>query len=57
MKMGKFGAWIATNGLAKIQLAELARGLDGLGYDTLWYPESTSYDSLSLGGYLLSHSE
>ena len=57
MKMGKFGAWIPTNSLTKDQLIELARSLDALAYDTLWYPESTSYDSLSLGGFLLSHSE
>ena len=57
MKMGKFGAWIATNGLSRDQLVELVCGVEQLGYDTLWYPESTSYDSLSLGGFLLSHSE
>ena len=57
MQMGKIGAWVATNALDKHQLADLARGLDNLGYDALWYPESTSYDSLSLGAFLLSKSE
>ena len=57
MKMGKFGAWVATNGLSKDQLIELVRGIEGLGYDTLWYPESTSHESLALGGFMLSHSE
>ena len=55
--MGKIGAWVATNTLDRHQLAELVRRLDDLGYAALWYPESTSYDSLSLGAFLLSKSE
>lgn len=57
MEMGKFGAWVSTNGLSREQLVELARGVEDLGYDTLWYPESTSYESLAMGGFLLSNSE
>ena len=57
MKMGKFGAWVATNGLSRDQLVELVCGVERLGYDTLWYPESSSYESLSLAGFLLSQSE
>lgn len=55
MKMGRYGAWISTNALRGDQLIELVEGLDKLGYDTLWYPESLGWESLSLGGYLLSH--
>jgi len=35
-------------------LAALATGVERRGYDTLWYPESLSYECLALGGYLLS---
>jgi probable F420-dependent oxidoreductase len=53
MKIGKHGVWFSTNGLAKAQLAELAKGVERLNYDVLWYPESLSYESLSLGAFLL----
>ena len=56
MEMGKIGAWVSTNALNRQQLAELARGVEELGYDTLWYPESTTYESLAMGGFLLSNS-
>lgn len=33
---------------------ELAQGVERLNYSVLWYPESLAYESLSLGGFLLS---
>ena len=30
--------------------------VDELGYDTFWYPESTTFEALSLGGFLLQNS-
>ena len=57
MEMGKIGAWVSTNALGRKQLVELARGVEELGYDTLWYPESTTYESIAMGGFLLAHSE
>ena len=57
MEMGKIGAWVSTNALGREQLVELARGVEELGYDTLWYPESTTYESIAMGGFLLAHSE
>ena len=56
MEMGKIGAWVSTNALNKKQLGELARGVEDLGYDTLWYPESTTYESLAMGSFLLANS-
>ena len=55
MEMGKIGAWVSTNALNRDQLGELARGVEDLGYDTLWYPESTTYESLAMGSFLLQH--
>ena len=57
MQMGKIGAWVSTNALGQGQLAELSRGIEELGYDTLWYPESTTYEAIALGGFLLSNSK
>ncbi len=53
MQPGKSGVWVSTNGLSKIELAELAQSVERLGYDVLWYPESLAYESLALGGFLL----
>ena len=57
MEFGKLGLWVSTNGLDRVQLAELARRTERLNYDVLWYPESLAYESLSLGGYLLGQTE
>lgn len=54
MKIGRYGVWFSTHGLDKAGLAELAQGVEQLNYDILWYPESVGYESLSLGGFLLS---
>tara|TARA_B100000676_G_scaffold283371_1_gene310071 strand:- start:170 stop:1042 length:873 start_codon:yes stop_codon:yes gene_type:complete len=56
MELGKIGAWVSTNALNREELAELARGVEDLGYDTLWYPESTTYESIAMGSYLLANS-
>lgn len=53
MNIGEHGVWFSTNGLTKAQLAELAQGVERLNYNVLWYPESLSYESLSLGSFLL----
>ena len=50
---GKTGVWVSTNPLSQKALAELAQGVERLGYDVLWYPESLAYESLALGGFLL----
>jgi probable F420-dependent oxidoreductase len=48
------GIWCSTNVLDQAGIAELATGVERRGYDTLWYPESLSYECLALGGFLLS---
>lgn len=53
-KPSGLGIWCATNVLDQSALADLATGVERRGYDTLWYPESLSYECLALGGYLLS---
>lgn len=53
MQPGKSGVWVSTNALSQQKLAALAQGVERLGYDVLWYPESLAYESLALGGFLL----
>ena len=48
------GIWASTNTLKKSELTELACNVERKGYQTLWYPESLSYECFALGGYLLS---
>ncbi|MDH3701571.1 MAG: TIGR03620 family F420-dependent LLM class oxidoreductase [Alphaproteobacteria bacterium] len=57
MKIGKYGVWFSTNALDTAQLAALAQGVERLNYDVLWYPESLSYESLALGGFLLGQTD
>lgn len=57
MTMGKHGVWFPTHGLDKTGLAKLAQGVDRLGYQVLWYPESTGHESLTVGGFLLGETD
>lgn len=57
MKMKKAGVWFSTHALTKAELADLVQGVEKLGYDVLWYPESTGYESLSLAGFLLGETD
>ena len=57
MDIGKRGIWASTNALNRAQLGDLARRTEANGYSALWYPESTAYEALALGGYLLGRTE
>jgi probable F420-dependent oxidoreductase len=54
-KPSGLGVWCATNVLNAAELADLAANVERRGYDTLWYPESLSYESMAMGGFLLGH--
>jgi len=56
-KPSGLGIWSRTNVMDKQELVDLAKNVERLGYQTLWYPESLSYEALSVAGYLLSHTE
>lgn len=57
MKFGKYGVFTFTDVMDAAQCAELAKGVEKLGYSTLWYPEAFNYEPFSIAGYLLGHSE
>jgi probable F420-dependent oxidoreductase len=53
-KPGGIGVWCATNVLDRNALAQLATDVERRGYQTLWYPESLSYESFAMASFLLS---
>ncbi len=53
-KPSGLGIWCSTNNLNPGQLAELAEGVERRAYDTLWFPESLSYEAFTMAGFLLS---
>jgi probable F420-dependent oxidoreductase len=57
MDLGQKGVFWFTDALTSTQLVELAQRTEELGYTALWYPEALSYESFSLGSFLLSHTD
>jgi probable F420-dependent oxidoreductase len=51
--IGRLGVWYPTQRFAPDALARFARRVEALGYAALWYPESTGYEALSQGAFLL----
>ncbi len=57
MDLGRKGVFWFTDALTSAQMVELAQRTEELGYSALWYPEALGYESFSLGGFLLSHTD
>jgi len=57
MELGKLGVFCFTDALTPAQLTELAQQTEQLGYAALWYPEVLSYESFSLGSFLLHQTD
>lgn len=57
MELGKYGVFTITDAMSPVELAEIPGRLEEMGYSTLWYPEAFNYETMSLGGYLLSKSK
>jgi probable F420-dependent oxidoreductase len=57
MNLGKHGVFCFTDALSPALLAELAQRTEQLGYAALWYPEVLSYESFSLGSFLLTQTQ
>jgi probable F420-dependent oxidoreductase len=57
MQLGRLGAWYSTDKLGGPQeIKAFVATVERLGYDTLWYPESRGYESLSVAGFMLANS-
>jgi probable F420-dependent oxidoreductase len=57
MQLGRLGVWYSADKLKPDQIPSFLGLVEGLGYDTLWYPESRGFESLSIAGYMLGHSK
>ena len=57
LELGRVGIWYPTDRLDAAGLRALLRTVEGHGYGTLWYPESRSFESIALAGFLLANSE
>ncbi|HET6606694.1 MAG TPA: TIGR03620 family F420-dependent LLM class oxidoreductase [Rhodopila sp.] len=54
MKLGRLGAWYSADKHASsAAMADFVKTVEGLGYDTLWYPESRGYESFSVAAFML----
>lgn len=56
MQLGRVGVWYPVDRLNAWQIRDFLATVRQLGYDTLWYPESRGYESLSLAGFMLANS-
>jgi probable F420-dependent oxidoreductase len=56
MQLGRLGVWYSTDKLGgPQQISQFVGIVEQLGYDTLWYPESRGYESLSVAGFMLAN--
>ncbi len=57
MELGRLGVWYSIDRLKADQIPPFLATVEELGYDTLWYPESRGFESLSIGGYMLGRTK
>jgi probable F420-dependent oxidoreductase len=58
MKLGRLGAWYSADKHASpAGMADFVKTVEGLGYDTLWYPESRGYESFSVAAFMLGQTK
>lgn len=55
--IGRLGVWIFPDSLSAREVAALARDAERLGYDALWYPEATGFETFSFAGFVLSETD
>ncbi|MBN8901450.1 MAG: hypothetical protein BGO51_06915 [Rhodospirillales bacterium 69-11] len=54
MQLGRLGVWYSADKLGSVDAVRgFAQTVERLGYDTLWYPESRGFESISVGGFML----
>jgi probable F420-dependent oxidoreductase len=56
IQLGRLGAWYSMDTLGgPKEIRDFVTTVERLGYDTLWYPESRGFESLSVGGFMLAN--
>jgi probable F420-dependent oxidoreductase len=53
MEIGRLGVWYSFDKLKRHEIPPFLKTIEGLGYDTLWYPEARGFESLSVAGFAL----
>ncbi|MBV8459122.1 MAG: LLM class flavin-dependent oxidoreductase, partial [Acetobacteraceae bacterium] len=53
MELGRLGVWYSFDKLKRDEILPFLKTIEGLGYDTLWYPEARGFESLSVAGFAL----
>lgn len=56
-EIGKLGVWFFPDALSGAAVSKLARGVERLGYDVLWYPEGIGYESFSFAAFVLGETK
>lgn len=55
MQLGRLGVWYAPDKMSSPdQISAFVKTVEGLGYETLWYPESRGFESFTVAGFMLS---
>ena len=58
MKLGRLGVWYPTDAIGgATEIAAFLQTVERQGFATFWYPESTGYESLSVGGFMLAQTK
>jgi probable F420-dependent oxidoreductase len=55
-QVGRLGVWYPVDRLNGAGIRRLLRTVEDLGFSTLWYPEATGYESLSIASFMLANS-
>ena len=53
MELGRLGVWYSFDKLKRHEIPPFLKTIEGLGYQTLWYPEARGFESLSVAGFAL----
>ncbi len=53
LELGRLGVWYGMDRLKGAEIGPLLQTVEGLGFDALWYPEATGFESFSLAGHML----
>ncbi len=53
MELGRLGVWYAIDRLKGQEIGRFLQTVEASGYDTLWYPEATGFESLAIAGHML----
>jgi probable F420-dependent oxidoreductase len=56
MNLGQLGVWYAADKLDPKQWIDFVQHVESLGYGTLWHSESTGFEAMAFGAFLLSNS-